>query len=281
MKWDIANSLFPLAERCLAARPEIAALATETAQCCNKNCSSGWRRISETRSRFRRDNYFFRFVLPVAELTGWPSKPPRDLALHLAGQLFWCFAWRSLDDVLDSSKPSPQDFRQSLITFSDALGITLQGTGTRPASFIRRVTEMHANSCNIFIKERGEGVRISDAWQRCSQFFIIPKLVLRLNKLRMEQYRQYVVTAALTHDIHDLLTDIQAGTNSPPVKWLREIDPNFPFRPQLIRAWFARAAKELEKQLARSRKQVDPECVILNTMIEEAEEILNELRDRV
>lgn len=281
MRWDVTNSPFPLAERCLAIRPELAVLATETARCCDKIVSSAWHRMSERRSRVRRDNYFFRFVLPVAELAGWPSNSPRDLALDLSAQLLWCFAWRALDDVLDSPKPSAQDIRRSLTTFSDALAVTLQRAPAQPASFIRRLTEMHAASCDMVTKERAEGVRISDSWQRCSQFFIIPTLVLQLKKSRLEQYRQYVVTAALTHDIHDVLSDVQAGINSPPVKWLRETDADFPFRPQLVRVWFDRAATELAKQLTRCRKQADAECVILNIMVEEAQETLDELRERL
>lgn len=279
MNWDITKSSFPQADRCLAARPELTSLATEITRCCYNILPSAWRCISKTSSRDRMDNYFFRFVLPVAELAGWPSKPPKDLPLVLSAQLLWCFAWRALDDVLDSPKPTPEHIGRSFATFSDALAMTLQCAPAKPAVFIGQLTKMYALSCDVAAAERAEGLRVSECWRRASPFFIVPALVLRLEKSRIEQYRRYVNAAALTHDIHDLLSDIQAGINSPPVRWLRETDSDFPFRPQIVRAWFHRAAGELEKQLTRCRGHANVECLVLTIMIEEAQVILNELRD--
>lgn len=278
MKWNIKHSSFPLAPRCLVARPELALLSDQVAQYCSQELPSAWRDVSKQKNRTRRDNYFYRFLLPVAELAGWPQQSNMDLPRSLAAHLLWCFAWRSLDDVLDSPAATAQDLRQVLASFSNALTISICVSPPGRADIVAKMTEIYLRTCDIATKERLVGLRPEEAWKRAAPFFIIPALALRLRRSHIAYYRSYINVAALTHDIHDLFSDLRAGINSPPIRWLRDIDAEFPFRPQLVRAWFDRAAVELEKRLEHCRSLGSDEFLIMNIMLNEAQEVLDELR---
>jgi hypothetical protein len=276
--WDIRKSTFHLADQCIAVRPEIASVAKEIGRACERLLPTCWIDLSKQGNRNRRDNYFFRFVLPVAELSGWPSKSPKNLADHLLAQLTWCLAWRALDDVLDSSGRSNSALRRLILTYSDALTVTLETAPSSRSRLIQKLAQMHAISCDVADKEMAGRLEISQAWQRSSQFFIVPVLLLRLRKSQLDRYRNYVNAAALAHDVQHLVTDLKTGIKSPPVRWLHQTQADFHFRPQSLRNWFQRAARELDKRISLCREQIDSNSAILRVLIQELEDILHELQ---
>jgi hypothetical protein len=138
---------------------------------------------------------------------------------------------------------------------------------------------LQVDACRAAEIERAEGLASHQAWRRCEQCFVVPRLLWSFDRRTEEQLRRFINVIGLTHDIHDLLSDIKLGINTPPVKWIEEIDADFPFRPQMTQHWFARARKELGRVLDRCERSVAAvPCNVLRAHLADAREILAELR---
>lgn len=263
----------------MTAQPKLAEVAKTIARQLGAQNPQAWRRISASRNVSRRDNYFFRFVAPLAETAGWPDNCATQLTRELGAHLLWCFAWRDLDDVLDAPVASPQMVAAAFSSYSEAMGSTLFGE-IQP-QVIHRTTKLFTVAAEVAARERTEGVAINQAWRRASPFLIIPTQLFSDESEKLRAYREYLNLAGLTHDIHDFLSDIARGVVSPPVKWMREIDKDFPFRPKMVRAWFRRAASELERQIGCCQRTLLAKNPIGAVMILESVDMLKELRDDI
>lgn len=278
MNWNLHKSEYQLADECLKASPATQALAGEIASTLSSVVPEAWKQIS--RQRQRRDSYFFRLVVPLAELFGWPKTHSPSFAVELSSHFLWCFAWRAFDDAVDIPDRTCSDLAQLMVSHSDAVLLTSRCIPKLTASFTKGMASFQRMSCEATLQERKRGLKVDEAWKRCSHCFIVPTLLWRMSRSKIAIFKSFINVIGLTHDIHDLLSDVRLGINTPPVRWLAEIDSDFPFRPQMTKPWFQRAHKELSYTIRECGRNIKSEAPVIQLHLNEADEIARELQEQ-
>jgi hypothetical protein len=262
--------------RVLALRPE----AQELADLVFAHVASA-RRVTVDELRAdgpRSETYFVRYVLTLAELAGWPSRPPLSISRELAAHFEWCWAWRRLDDILDAS-PNAEGIAALVKSLMRATGALIRLMDESHEVEWREVEELLEQTCRVVVRERMEGVGREDIWRRASPFLIIPRTVLKLAEGQDLLYRKLLGLLGLEHDIHDLFDDMRRGFRTEPARWLREIDPYETFRPDVLRSWFTHAASQLEKESKQLELDIGGQDLpVFGVILSEASEIIRELR---
>jgi hypothetical protein len=229
-------------------------------------------------SKRARDSYLFRLVLPAAEIAGWPEIQSTQLPIQLAVHLLWCFTWRTVDDALDCPNRSSQEVLNIIIAHSDAIALTVRHHPAYSPTSLQEINNLQSICFEIAHRERKSGIGVNEAWKRCSQLFIVPNMLWQFSQRQRDAYQRYINLIGLTHDIQDLLSDIKLGINTPPVRWLWDVDAYFAFRPKMTKPWFRRASVELEQVLNQCLKIALPEWKMFQQNVIEAADLLEELR---
>lgn len=224
-----------------------------------------------------RDAYLLRFVLPVAELAGWPERNADILHEALAVHLLWCLYWRSLDTLLDNGARDDrliEDFIQVAIR-------TVRCDTQLRCTYGLATDQSLAPAwepCIVFRAEQSGSLQQDDVWRRAAPFLIVPESVLTLNVRRIAAFRTYLTLLGVAHDVFDILSDVKGGIRSAPLRWLAEIDPDLQLQPRHLGAYYRRAAAELTSLVAAVEANVkELNEPILEPLVGSIREILPDL----
>jgi len=257
--WQAAPALRDLWIQIERACPESPALLQETLEQLGALCPDTAAELRGFAERSRRDAYLLRFVLPVAELAGWPSSPPPELARVLTLQLLWAMVWRRLDDVMDlvHGSPSGHDLRVGELVRSLIRALRVHGLlYPLEADRAERVAELTLETCSAARQERFTPIPYDAIWRRAGPFLIVPETALKLAPEKLAVYRELINLQGLVHDIHDFFDDLRNGTFTLPGSWLDAVEPARIARPDVLQRWFARASEELALAIEACRAAI-------------------------
>lgn len=264
---------------CLAKAPAVLALREKVRSQVCAISPDYWLGMDAPDQRFRRDGYFLRYSVPLAELYGWPQRRGSKLDRGLACHLLWAFAWRALDDVLDSERTDHGAVERAAVAVLRA-GHALATCTKRHSPQGQFISEeMLSLLCRTAAAERRRPVPIRNIWRRAAPFLVAPISLLCLEEHSLNAYKELINLDGLVHDAHDVLHDSRAGIASVPLKWFSDVDSYAPFRADVISNWAHRASIEIGRQLRRVRTHFPVgrfPCTDL--VIKEAETVRQEYR---
>jgi len=239
-----------------------------------------WDELEMPDARLRRDSYLLRFVLPLAELSGWPTQVDLKLPDALASHLLWCLTWRRIDDLVDEpSQPRVNTDQVAEVAVMVARAAALHQRVASRYQFcdLEGVEDLLRLTCQVAAGERSAPVAQDHIWQRASPFLIAPRYLLELTSEKERVYCSYLNLVGLLHDAHDVARDLEAGLCTLPIQWLTEIDGKRVFRPEVLQQWFTRIATELKHAIDEVRSGcVGQDWPVLNVLIAEADEYRSE-----
>jgi|GEM_PF-2009921 len=263
-KWKPIGSVDALFKRISSACPESEELLRDVE---GLACGAGLSSDSVLQSLNRRHKYLVRFVLPVAELTGWPKIAPPDLAGWLAAHLHFIALWRVLDDVLD--EPATPIMRpRKILRMLDSLALAISSL-TRVGAHRVDIMGLLEATTRAAEEERVSALPLERIWQRAGPYLIVPTELLSSDAL--EIYRGYLNAMGLGHDIVDLPRDLELGIRTLPVKWFTDLSPDRELRPDLIQNYFWRSRFEFDNAISGLRASIGDRFPIVLALIEDAD----------
>jgi hypothetical protein len=279
--WLPSQELHELWEKLISLRPQAMELLSAVIERVGVESPTTRAELDTENARLRRDSYLLRFVLPLAELSGWPAEIDSKLPDALSAHLLWCLTWRRIDDLVDEFSQPRVDTGQ----VAETVAMT-----ARAAALHQRVKDRHQLvgleeeseellrlTCQVAEGERSAPVEIEHIWERAAPFLIVPRQLLNLSDEKEGIYRSYLNLVGLMHDAHDVARDLEAGLHTLPIQWLIEIDETRVFRPEVLQQWFSRIAIELKGASDNIRRACDGhDWPILKLLIEEADEYRRE-----
>lgn len=276
--WHPASDILPLWERVKATRPEASQLIQAVTDRISQRSPNAWNEISAIDACLRRDTYLIKYGLPVAELAGWPDRIDAVLVDGLTGHFLWCLCWRRLDSVLDSRTIKADDIAQLVVAVARATEFHMEIVLRSKLPGLDEAIHLLKNTCEVAQEEHLAPLPLERIWERASPLLVVPLDIFGLGAEEEQIYCKYLNIAGLLHDIHDLVDDLESGIHSLPSAWLKEIDPDRVFRPDVLQKWFRRAEVELSQAIAQVRMKLsDWDAKILNVLLDDADEYRKEI----
>jgi hypothetical protein len=268
--WKPTSEFRSLWEAILEAQPEADVLASSVFLELERSLSAFGLTTAKRRVYTEGNNsstFFIQWALPIAEYSGWPQFVCTDLPKSLACHILWCWFWRKLDDILDNDFSDPARTFDAVETSFVAMHAHNKLARNKRNGTNRIISRSLINMVEIAKREKTPGVDIQDIWKRASPFLIIPAGILKLEKSKIESYRNLIVIVGLLHDIADFVDDIQRGIRSMPIRWLYEIDQAGEFTLGNVLDLFRLVKQEIGRRLGELEISADPSCIVIRKVL--------------
>lgn len=208
--------------------------------------------------------YLLRYVLPMNEIISPDGYTEMKRKQALASQLLSCVAWRAFDNCADEQH---DENTRPLLLANSVMDLSMF-ICNHDSKFKLEILKDHFFSMtNCLENEKKHAIALEKIYTRCS-IFLLPFDYLELGNKKL--FVNYINYTGLAHDIHDYLSDHKSGTNTLPIKWSQDSNPNNVFSIGHVKALYQRVRKESQSLENEISTQIDDSHPVLRFFFEEA-----------
>jgi hypothetical protein len=264
----------------LSSRPEAEQLLDSIRTSVAELSPSLWLIMSSSSNSERKENYLVQYVLPIAEIVGWPSyKDSKMLVDGLSLQFCWQVCWRYLDNLLDSKSRDDHEVESVIAMLYDTCTLHSRILHSYSISDSGIAKTALVETCRLVSLERTGKLGVAEIWRRARLLEIVPINFFQISSCQLEPFRRYITADGLAHDVHDLIDDVSKGFITTPISWLNSLNADNAFRADIMKKWFAIASEQVLDSVFAAEDVLSDRHRILQLLLNEIREIGISLSD--
>ena len=263
-----------LIDKVIVIRPEAEPLLDNIKTSVAALSPSLWSTMSSGSNLQRKENYLVQYVLPIAEIVGWPGyKDSKRLIDGLSLQFCWQVCWRYLDNLLDSRSRDDREVEGMIATLYDTCTLhsrILHSYSIFDSGIAKTVL---LETCRLVSLERAGKLGVADIWKRARLLEIVPINFFGISEIQLEPFRRYITADGLAHDVHDLIDDVSKGFTTAPMSWLNSLSADKAFRADIMKEWFAIASEQVLDSVLAAEYVLCDQHRVLQLLLNEIRQI--------
>ena len=263
-----------LIDKVLSIRPESELLLESIRGSVASLSPSLWSTMSSGSNSQRKENYLVQYVLPIAEIIGWPRyKDSKMMVDGLSLQFCWQVCWRYLDNLLDSKSRDDREVEDVTAMLYDTCTLHSHILHCYSISDSGIAKNALLETCRLVSLERAGKLGVADIWKRARVLEIVPINFFGITNSQLEPFRRYITADGLAHDVHDLIDDVSKGFTTTPMSWLNSLSADNAFRADVMKKWFAIASEQVLDSVIAAEDVLCDQHRILQLLLNEIREI--------